>query len=170
MTTVIGAGRPVAVAAVAIVMPLITVIGAGIRVAVTVTGATVVTAAVVTVGIRAVISIRVAPAPTPEREATKAADEGDIIKLTMVMMMPIAATPILATTPREMVISAWRGRDYRRGQRHRNKATQEKYRFCIHRLFQLRLPSLFSQYFVSKASYFLVMGAVRVKDVRFRVA
>jgi hypothetical protein len=31
----------------------------------------------------------------------------------------------------------WRGRDYRRGQRHRNKATQEKYRFYLHRLFFL---------------------------------
>src|SRR4029077_2344871 len=122
-------------------------------------------------GIRAVIPIRIAPAPAPapEREATKAADEGDIIEVIIVMMpiatpiaatpmlatpmlatpmlaTPIAATPTLAATPMLAAtpITAWPGRDYRSGQRHRNKATEESYGFCIHRLLQLYLqePSI----------------------------
>src|SRR4029077_14286924 len=58
---------------------------------------------------------------------------------------PIAATPVLATpTLAATPVTAWPRRDYRRGQRHRNKAAEEKYAFCIHRLFQLRLkePSI----------------------------
>jgi hypothetical protein len=39
--------------------------------------------------------------------------------------------------PHRMVATMRPGRDYRCGQRHRNKATQEKYRFRIHRLFRV---------------------------------
>src|ERR1700745_77846 len=73
-----------------------------------VTGAAIIGAAVVSVGIIAV-SVRVAPAPwvapAPKWEATKTADEDDIIKVVMlmVMVMPVAApsagAPVLATTP-----------------------------------------------------------------------
>jgi hypothetical protein len=74
------------------------------------------------------------------------------IKVIMVMTpiaTPIAAVPIAATPPlaapcahsglpasrghrHEMVAATGRGRHYRCRQRQRSKATQEKYKFCIH--------------------------------------
>ncbi len=132
-----------------------------VAVPVIVTVAPVVTAAIVTVWVIAVggivAIIWVAPTPAPEGEAT---NEDDIIKVIMVVMMmmpiatPIAAIPVLAipvlTTPfahsvgnerspasrghrHEMVTAMWCGRRHRRSQHNRNKATKEKYRFCLHR-------------------------------------
>ena len=41
--------------------------------------------------------------------------------------------------------------------------------FYLHRLVQLRLPSLSSQYFVSKASYLVDMGGVRIQSIRLNL-
>jgi hypothetical protein len=41
--------------------------------------------------------------------------------------------------------------------------------FYLHRLVQLRLPSLSSQYFVSKASYLVGMGGVRIQSIRLNL-